>query len=119
MWRALVLAGFCLISGGAAAVETTQGAGALLRGLDKFGGRVQDIDLLNGASATLGRLQIELVECRYPTENATGEGFAYLHIREGSNPVPIYSGWMIASSPALNPLDHARYDVWLLRCSIK
>ena len=29
---------------------------------------------------------------------------------------PVFSGWMIASSPALNALDHARYDVWVMRC---
>ncbi|MDQ7069644.1 MAG: DUF2155 domain-containing protein [Rhodobacterales bacterium] len=119
MWRAVLWVGFFLTAGGAAAVETTQGAGAVLRGLDKFGGRVQDIDMVNGASAAFGRLQIELVECRYPVGNATSEGYAYLRILEGDNPEPIYSGWMIASSPALNPLDHARYDVWLLRCNIK
>ncbi len=28
-----------------------------------------------------------------------------------------FSGWMIASSPALNALDNPRYDVWLLRCN--
>jgi len=29
---------------------------------------------------------------------------------------PVFKGWMIASSPALNALDHPRYDVWVLRC---
>jgi hypothetical protein len=28
----------------------------------------------------------------------------------------VFSGWMIADSPALSALDHARYDVWILRC---
>ena len=28
----------------------------------------------------------------------------------------IFSGWMLASSPALNALEHPRYDVWVLRC---
>ena len=27
-----------------------------------------------------------------------------------------FSGWMVASSPALNALDHSRYDIWVLRC---
>ena len=27
-----------------------------------------------------------------------------------------FRGWMIASSPALMALDHARYDIWLIRC---
>ncbi|MEZ5716636.1 MAG: DUF2155 domain-containing protein [Paracoccaceae bacterium] len=29
---------------------------------------------------------------------------------------PIFTGWMVASSPALNAMDHRRYDVWVLRC---
>jgi hypothetical protein len=119
MWRALLLSVFCAIAGPVAAVETLQGSGAILRGLDKVGGRVHDIDFATGAYGALGRLRIELVDCRYPQDNATGDGFAFLNIFEGSNPTAIFSGWMIASAPALNPLDHARYDVWVLRCKIK
>ncbi|MEC8294787.1 MAG: DUF2155 domain-containing protein, partial [Pseudomonadota bacterium] len=29
----------------------------------------------------------------------------------------MFRGWMMASAPALNALDHARYDVWPLRCN--
>jgi len=116
MWRTLVLAVICFGATGAMAVETLQGTGAVLRGLDKVGGRVNDIEIAPGQSGDLGRLQIKLIECRYPVDNAAGEGFAFLEIREGGAITPIFSGWMIASSPALNPLDHARYDVWVLRC---
>lgn len=28
----------------------------------------------------------------------------------------IFSGWMFASSPALNPLEHAVYDLWVIDC---
>jgi hypothetical protein len=28
----------------------------------------------------------------------------------------IFSGWMFASTPALNPLEHAVYDVWVIDC---
>ena len=28
----------------------------------------------------------------------------------------VFSGWMFASSPALNPLEHPVYDVWVLSC---
>ncbi|MEZ5921142.1 MAG: DUF2155 domain-containing protein [Parvularculaceae bacterium] len=31
-------------------------------------------------------------------------------------PGVIFSGWMFASSPALNPLDHPVYDVWVIDC---
>jgi len=28
----------------------------------------------------------------------------------------IFSGWMFASSPALNPLEHSVYDIWVIDC---
>ncbi len=28
----------------------------------------------------------------------------------------LFSGWMFASSPALNPLEHSIWDVWVLAC---
>ncbi len=59
----------------------------------------------------------DLGECRHPEDNATGEGYAYLTIYDGPDAEgPVFQGWMVASSPALNALDHARYDVWVLRC---
>lgn len=33
-----------------------------------------------------------------------------------ADPDRIFSGWMFASSPALNPLEHAVYDVWVIDC---
>ncbi|MEE9329793.1 MAG: DUF2155 domain-containing protein [Parvularculaceae bacterium] len=31
----------------------------------------------------------------------------------------IFTGWMFASSPALNPLEHPVYDVWVIDCKMK
>ncbi len=30
----------------------------------------------------------------------------------------LFSGWMFASSPALNPLEHSVYDVWVIDCKM-
>lgn len=96
----------------------TIGAGAILRGLDKINGEVLDLDLLNGTEADFGTLKIELAECRYPEGNPAGDAYAFLTIREQASGRALFSGWMLASSPALNALEHARYDVWVLRCKI-
>lgn len=94
-----------------------KGEGAFLRGLDKLNGDVVDLELANGASAGFGQLRVEMGECRYPEDNATGEAYAFLTIYHGSDAAqPVFQGWMIASSPALNALDDARYDLWVLRC---
>ena len=98
-------------------VPAVSGEGALLRGLDKLNGQVVDLELDNGYSVAFGDLRVDLAECRHPEDNATGEAFAYLTIFDGVEAVdPMFQGWMIASSPALNALDHARFDIWVLRC---
>jgi hypothetical protein len=38
----------------------------------------------------------------------------------GRNPTPgkrVYEGWMFANGPALHPVQHPIYDVWLVACS--
>lgn len=90
--------------------------GAVLRVLDKSSGRVSDLELQNGARSEAGLLAVTLKECRIPDRNPTGEAFAHVLIEDSRRPDPVFDGWMLASSPALNALDHARYDVWVLRC---
>ena len=93
------------------------GSGATLRGLDKVAGTTQDITLSSGDSRQVGHLVVMLEECRYPAENPAGEAYAWIDIFDTRADEMIFSGWMIASSPALNALDHARYDVWVLNCN--
>ena len=90
---------------------------AVLRGLDKLAGSSVDISLSQGESATLGPLSVTLAECRYPTANPTAEAYAWLTIRDLSRNETVFDGWMVASSPALNAMDHHRYDIWVLRCT--
>ncbi len=93
------------------------GNGAMLRGLDRVAGTSTDITLETGGSAQIGHLVVMLEECRYPVENPAGEAFAWIDVFDTRADEIIFSGWMIASSPALNALDHRRYDVWVLRCT--
>lgn len=94
-----------------------KGTGARLKGLDKLAGTVDDLTLANGATVALGWLEITLGECRYPVDNPTGDAYAWLVIREAPGAAPVFQGWMVASSPALNALDHARFDVWVTNCT--
>lgn len=89
---------------------------AVLRGVDKLDGFANDLIVGDVLPRRFGLLDIQLKECRYPEDNPTGEAFAFLTIKENEDTV--FEGWMIASSPALNALDHQRYDVWLLRCRV-
>ncbi|WP_299750513.1 DUF2155 domain-containing protein [uncultured Tateyamaria sp.] len=97
--------------------ETESAPGAVLRGLDKFSGQVVDIQMLAGRTVRFERLSITLTECRYPAGNPSGNAYAGLQITEAGRDGVVFSGWMIASAPALNAMEHARYDVWVMRCT--
>jgi hypothetical protein len=104
------------------AIEETRlqaaiGTGAVLRGLDKVSGVVIDLEVPTGATGQIFGLDLGVSECRYPDGNPAGDAYAYLVIRAQGVEGAIFTGWMIASAPALNALDHARYDVWVLRCT--
>ena len=90
---------------------------AVLRALDRVAGTVTDLTLTAGQIVTYGRLTVVLSECRYPKDNPSGDAFSYMTIRPIGETQPVFEGWMVASSPALNAMDHPRYDVWLLRCN--
>ncbi len=125
MIRALILAAL-LGAGTALAQDATppapsdriaQGDGAYLRGLDRVAGTSGDIYVARDGEARLGHLIVMLGECRYPVENPAGEAYAWLDIFDTRADEIIFSGWMIASSPALNALDHSRYDLWVMSCT--
>lgn len=115
--RAVLTAGLvCLASATSAQELVSHGSGAVLRGLDKLNGTVADIELAPQETQSLGRIAITLDDCRYPAGDPAGDAYAFLTIRETGKSTPVFRGWMIATAPALNALDHPRYDVWVLSC---
>ncbi|MGB0411917.1 MAG: DUF2155 domain-containing protein [Pikeienuella sp.] len=91
---------------------------ALLRGLDKISGRVSDIRIPVGEAVTYERLTIRVDHCRTPPDDEADDAFAYMRIQDSkTGNAEVFVGWMFASSPALNAMDHQRYDVWVLNCT--
>ena len=117
-----VFAGLVAMGIGFALPVSAQGyadaQGAVIRWLDTLTGKRGDIELARGQSADNGRLTIQLDACRYPEENPAAEAEAHLTILDSSRSEPVFTGWMLASSPALSAMDHPRYDVWVLRCVV-
>ena len=113
---AVVSALFLALPAVAQEQQAAIGTGAILRSLDKVSGEVTDMVLTPGAQAKIGRITVELGQCRYPQGDSARDAYAFVAIFEEGRDLPVFSGWMIASSPALNALDHPRYDVWVLRC---
>jgi hypothetical protein len=97
--------------------SATDAPGGVVRVLDKTSGLTTDLELARGQTGSMGALSVTLDGCRYPTDNPSGDAFEHLTIHYRNAIDPVFSGWMIASSPALNAMDHPRYDVWALRCN--
>ena len=113
------LALLCLTIAGPAAAQQLSQRAAMMQGLDKVTARVSTFPLEVDRPARFGTLEITLRACHKRPPEEPPESAAFLEIRElrlGEQPRPLFSGWMFASSPALNPLQHPVYDVWVLEC---
>jgi len=94
----------------------------VLQGLDKVTARVSTIEAPLGDTITFGTLEIIARHCDKRPPEETPESTAFLDIWEVRPLEPaksIFRGWMFASSPALNALEHPVYDVWVLDCKGK
>ena len=98
------------------AQEVVSAPGGTVRWLDKISGITKDVEMTVGETQEHGRLSITLDDCRYPVKDPASNAFGHLTIRDSLQKDPVFMGWMIATSPALSSMDHARYDVWILRC---
>lgn len=95
---------------------------AVLRGVDKITGRVALYEVGLDEATRFGTLYITARSCQKTPPEETPEAAAFLEIDEikpGVNAKRWFSGWMFASSPALSPLQHPVYDVWVVDCKYK
>lgn len=92
---------------------------AVLRAIDKISGRTTDIDAPAGVPVHYGPLIITAQYCYTVPPEEPPETTAFVQIDEADPGQPVkrlFSGWMFASSPALNALEHPTYDVWVINC---
>ena len=106
-----------LLASPVAAQDVASAPGAMLRAIDKVSGNVNDLEIAAGETRQFGRLTVTLSDCRYPVDDPSSNAFALLTIFDTTIDKVVFDGWMVAASPALSALDHARYDVWVLRCN--
>ena len=129
------LALFC-VTASATALEPR--SGVVLRALDKITGNSTDLEASIGQTIKFGRLEVTVRACFQAPPEDTPESAAFLEVHSntpeerarlpgGQNTEAaevsddgaggqIFSGWMFASSPGLNALDHPTYDVWVISC---
>ncbi|MBN9526252.1 MAG: DUF2155 domain-containing protein [Alphaproteobacteria bacterium] len=102
-----------------ASAASIPGQAAILQGLDKVTARISTFEAPINQPVKFGSLDIVVRACNKRPVEETPESAAFIEIIEqlpGEAPKALFSGWMFASSPALNPLEHPVYDIWVTDC---
>ncbi len=92
---------------------------ATFAGLDKITGRITRFDVYIDETVLFGALEITPRACYSRPLTETQRVSSFLEVDQRSltgTSKRIFTGWMFADSPALNAVDHAVYDVWLIEC---
>ena len=95
----------------------------IFQGLDKITARIKTFKIKVGLSKTFGILNINLQKCVYSKPLDEPESIAFIKVLDLSDKysvtkdkLSIFEGWIFASSPALNAMEHPVYDVSLISC---
>jgi hypothetical protein len=91
----------------------------VLRGLDKITGRPTLITAPINKPVNYATLTITARYCYSTPQSETPETSAFVQIDDHRPDQParrVFSGWMYASSPGLNGMEHPLYDVWVITC---
>jgi hypothetical protein len=88
--------------------------------LDKVSSKTDLLKLEIGKEFKFKGLLIKSLKCKNSEFDDNPEITAYIQVKDmtnkDNNEVFIFNGWTFSSSPAVNPFDHAVYDIWLTRC---
>ena len=99
---------------------TPPNAVLVMMGLDKITGRPTRIVAHLNQPVQFATFTITARYCYSTPPSETPETSAFLQIddhRPDQQPRRVFSGWMYASTPALNAVEHPLYDVWVISCS--
>jgi hypothetical protein len=99
---------------------------AVLQALDKVTAKTLRFEARVGQPVRYKTLIFTVRACeRTAPDEPTEDSIAYLEILSQPRSEPgrpalpakeAFKGWMYASSPSLNPLEHPLYDAWLITC---
>ena len=104
----------------ASALENSNGKFIEIKILDKVSSKTNLLRLKIGEQKKFQNLLIKSLKCKNSEFDDNPEITAYIQVwdlvNKDNNEVFIFNGWTFSSSPAVNPFDHAVYDIWLTRC---
>ena len=104
---------FCALPG--VALAYVEREVAVLRVMNKDAGKVQEIKIPVGNEVQFEKLFINVRTCKQTDPFEAEDYWGFVEISE-VNKGRIYSNWMSRNEPGQNPLQHADYDVWLVKC---
>ena len=125
IFRLWVCLGIFVFTGAVAIAGSSAEQKAEFLVLDKITGRKQIVEISSGETAEFGTLFVRLHHCAASApEDVQAEAKVFVEIFEnppgGDNKqTRIFSGWMFASSPAINALEHPVYDIWPISCKAR
>lgn len=99
--------------------EPPVAVGVILGGLDKVAARTAKFEVNMKQKVFYNTLIVTVLACKTRPPEEPPESAAFLEVQERKSDgtvQKIFSGWMFASSPALNALEHPVYDVWVVSC---
>ncbi len=102
-----------------AQAEAIQNPIAVFSGLDKITARIITFEAEIDETVQFGSLLLTARTCytRPPTESPNTTAFIEVEeVALDSSMDRIFAGWIFASSPGLNAIEHPVYDLWLLDC---
>jgi len=114
-------ASFFAVSAAPSRAEKIKNDIAVFTGLDKITGRIFSFEVYIDEKVKFGALLVTPRVCytRPPTEPPQTTSFIEIdEITLQNNVKRIFTGWMYASSPGLNAVEHPVYDVWLTDCKM-
>lgn len=99
---------------------------AIIQALDKVTAETLRFEAAVGQPVRYKSLVFTVKACEQTADDEPQEdSIAYLTVDSQPRPAPgrpappprqVFRGWMYASSPGLNPLQHPVYDAWLITC---
>jgi len=99
---------------------------AIIQALDKVTAESLRFEAPVGQPVRYKSLVVTVKACETnAADEAAPEAAAYMTIESQPRPIAgrppvaarqVFRGWMFASSPGLNPLEHPVYDVWVIAC---
>ena len=107
-------------------LKRVRSGSAIVQALDKVTAETLRFEVPVGGSVRYKSLVFTVRACESAAPDETApESAAYMLVDSSPKPQPgrptpptrqVFKGWMFASSPGLNPLQHPVYDAWLIAC---